>query len=77
MRTKPSSATTGEQNVPTQTSKQTRFVGWWRRGTGSPWRRMIHDADETRCLNRLLNAMRGGDKIVLPVSKNPNAREQL
>jgi len=57
-------------------TKTTRFVGWWRKDSGSLWRRIVHGDDETDVFNRLLNAVRGGDKAVLPAGTDPNAREQ-
>ena len=36
--------------------KKVRFVGWWRKDAGSPWRRLVQGDGETDVLNRLLNA---------------------
>jgi hypothetical protein len=51
------------------------FVGWWRPDPKTPWRRIVHGSDERAALNRLLNAVPGGDKVVLPAGNNLNARD--
>ena len=41
---------------------------------GSAWRRIVTAEDET--FNRLLDAVRGGDKIILPAGRRPNPEEE-
>ena len=41
---------------------------------GSAWRRIVTAEDET--FNRLLDAVRGGDKIILPAGRIPNTGEE-
>jgi hypothetical protein len=54
------------------TTAATRFVGWHRAGSRSPWRAVVQDADESRCFQRLLDA-RHGDFLVRDASRgDPN-----
>lgn len=53
------------------------FIGWYRRDRRSPWRAVVADNDESKCLNHLSDTVAGGDKVVLPRGENPNERERV
>jgi hypothetical protein len=48
------------------------WIGWARPNRRHKWKRIVADADERRAFNLLLDAVRGGDKIVLPSGVDPN-----
>jgi hypothetical protein len=43
---------------------------------GSAWRRIVTAEAEDEAFNRLLDAVPGGDKIVLPAGRRPNPEEE-
>jgi hypothetical protein len=51
------------------------FVGWHRPGRGrKPWKAVARGETEAECFSRLLTAVAGGDKLVLPAGQDPNTR---
>ena len=42
---------------------------------GSAWRRIVTADSEDEAFNRLLDAVRGGDKVILPAGRSPNRGE--
>lgn len=48
------------------------FVGWARPNRRHKWKRIVVEADERRAFNRLLDAVQGGDKVILPFGVDPN-----
>jgi hypothetical protein len=55
-----------------------RFNGWHRPGPGRPWVLLVQGREgegEGPVLDRLLSAVAGGDKFVLPAGQDPNRRQ--
>ncbi|HWG41337.1 MAG TPA: hypothetical protein VN688_01025 [Gemmataceae bacterium] len=50
----------------------TLWIGWSRLHPRDPWRRVVEAGDATEALNKLLDAVSGGDKTVLPAGIDPN-----
>jgi hypothetical protein len=51
---------------------ETPFIGWWRpAGRRQKWREVCQGATEEECLDRLLGAAQGGDKMVLETGRRP------
>lgn len=48
------------------------FVGWHRPNRRSRWLPLVTGCVEAEVLCQLLNAVRGGDKLVLPADRDPN-----
>jgi hypothetical protein len=48
------------------------WAGWYRPNSESGWRRIVTADSEDEAFNRLLDIVRGGDKIVLPFGRDPN-----
>lgn len=55
-----------------ETLPSTKFVGWARRNRRESWRAIVVADDAKSALFQLLDAVRGGDKIVLAVGSDPN-----
>ena len=50
------------------------WTGWHRPDPNSPWRTVVTAATEDAAFQRLLDAVRGGDKTVLQVGQDPNTK---
>jgi hypothetical protein len=50
------------------------YCGWHRPDKRSAWRLVCQADTEDAALGKLLDAVRGGDKTVLPAGENPNER---
>jgi hypothetical protein len=58
----------------TTTTATSGFCGWHRPDKRSPWQLVCQAASEDAALGKLLDAVRGKDKTVLPAGQNPNER---
>jgi hypothetical protein len=55
-----------------ETSANPGFIGWHRPGQRSPWVAIVEADTEDAAFQQLLDAVRGGDKAVLPRGVDPN-----
>lgn len=53
----------------------TEYVGWHRPNGHSPWRPVCHGASAEVVLTKLLDSVRGGDKMVLAGGIDANERQ--
>jgi hypothetical protein len=58
----------------TVSPRPSAFVGWYRAKRPQRWRPVVQADNEEAALDRLLSEP-PGDKIVLPVGRDPNQRE--
>jgi len=60
----------------TTVSDDQRFVGWHRPGPRQQWVQVLSADGEASCWRGLLDRVRGGDLLVLPVGRYPWAARQ-
>jgi hypothetical protein len=53
------------------TTTRTTWAGWHRPHYRAAWVKICESPDEDEAFNRLLDATRGGDKVVLRAGENP------
>jgi hypothetical protein len=63
---------TTSEGINMTTNTAARRVGWHRPDHRSPWRMASEAATDDEAFNRLLNAVAGGDKVVLRSGDDPN-----
>jgi len=64
-------------NGSPQAMDEKAFVGWHRADRRSPWQKLCRAVDERQCWTELLKALAGppsgGDTIILPSGRQPDA----
>jgi hypothetical protein len=59
--------------MPVVSKQAVRWVGWQRRDSSDVWRPVIGGTSEDEVFNRLLDRRLPGDKVILPMGRNPNS----
>jgi hypothetical protein len=54
------------------TETATRWIGWHRPNKRAPWKQASEGDTEDEAFHRLLNAVKGGDKVILKAGEDPN-----
>lgn len=63
--------------MSTPTTPVAGEAGWHRPDKRSPWRAIVQGDTEADALGKLLDAVSGGDKVVLPAGVDPNDKTPL